>query len=266
MQTLLTLATIVLYLASFAVLLKFVLQHARGSLKPFALLYAASIVGHSLCLDGTLFHGENLHLGLFQVSSLIFCAISIISLASVLRNRPIHNLLLILIPFTAISVAVGHWSPASVDKIITGKGLVIHIVLSVLAYSLITLAAVQAVMLAVQEQQLRRHDFSGLFRYLPPLQTMEALLFEMIWLGFILLTAAIASGFVFLEDMFAQHLVHKTLLSLCAWCIFAILLFGRHQRGWRGTTATKWTVGGFLLLMLAYFGSKFVLEIILHRV
>ena len=95
---------------------------------------------------------------------------------------------------------------------------------------------------------------------------MEKLLFELIWIGFILLTLSVASGFIFLDDMFAQHLVHKTILSIIAWCIFAILLYGRHAQGWRGTTAIKLTIAGFVVLMLAYFGSKFVLEIILQRV
>ena len=70
---------------------------------------------------------------------------------------------------------------------------------------------------------------------------------------------------IFLEDIFAQHLVHKTVLSLVAWCIFAILLWGRHVLGWRGNTAVKLTLAGFVVLMLAFFGSKLVLEVILQR-
>ena len=119
--------------------------------------------------------------------------------------------------------------------------------------------------MAVQERHLRSKRFDGVFKYLPPLQTMETLLFEMIWLGFITLTVAILTGFTFLHDMFAQHLAHKTILSIIAWAIFAILLFGRHRWGWRGVTATKWTLVGFSALMLAYFGSKFVLEVILSE-
>jgi ABC-type uncharacterized transport system permease subunit len=93
---------------------------------------------------------------------------------------------------------------------------------------------------------------------------MEALLFELLWCGEILLTIAIITGFIFLDDLFAQHLVHKTVFTLLAWCIYAILLWGRHAKGWRGNTALRWTLGGFCLLMLAYFGSKFVLEVLLQ--
>jgi len=92
---------------------------------------------------------------------------------------------------------------------------------------------------------------------------MEALLFDMISLGFALLTIALATGFVFMDNMFAQNLAHKTLLSLIAWLVFAILLWGRYKFGWRGRKALVWTLAGFAVLMLAYFGSKFVVELLL---
>ena len=93
---------------------------------------------------------------------------------------------------------------------------------------------------------------------------MESLLFQMIATGFALLTLALVTGFLFLEDIFAQHLVHKTTLSIIAWFVFGILLWGRWRFGWRGQTALRWTIGGFIFLMLAYFGSKFVLELVLN--
>ena len=92
---------------------------------------------------------------------------------------------------------------------------------------------------------------------------METLLFELIWVGLALLTLAIGSGIIYLDDIFAQHLVHKSTLSIAAWLIFAMLLWGRHQWGWRSQTAVRWTLGGFATLMLGYFGSKLVLELIL---
>jgi len=120
-------------------------------------------------------------------------------------------------------------------------------------------------MLTIQEHTLKKHQFHGIAKFFPPLQTMETLLFQVLFIGFALLSIAIASGFVFLEDMFAQHLAHKTILSLVAWLIFAILTYGRLAKGWRGSTAARLTIGGFIVLMLAYFGSKFVLEILLQR-
>ncbi|MES2606196.1 MAG: cytochrome c biogenesis protein CcsA, partial [Pseudomonadota bacterium] len=91
-------------------------------------------------------------------------------------------------------------------------------------------------------------------------------LFDIIKAGFIGLLAVIISGFLFMDDMFAQHLVHKTALTIVSWCVFGILLWGRYQQGWRGKVALRWTMSGFAVLILAYFGSKFVLEILLDRV
>jgi len=117
--------------------------------------------------------------------------------------------------------------------------------------------------LSVQNSFLHKHQPGGLIRLLPPLKTMETLLFDAIIIGFICLSLSLVSGMIFLENMFAQHLAHKTILSILAWLVFAILLAGRWLAGWRGRTAIRWTLGGFISLMLAYFGSKFVLEVIL---
>jgi ABC-type uncharacterized transport system permease subunit len=140
-----------------------------------------------------------------------------------------------------------------------------HILLSILAYSVLSIGALQAVLLAVQEKHLREKRPGGFIRALPPLQTMETLLFRMIGAGFILLSLALVSGALFVQDLFAQHLVHKTVLSIVAWAVFAILLWGRQRFGWRGRTAIRWTLSGFFSLMLAYFGSKWVLEVVLGR-
>jgi len=138
-----------------------------------------------------------------------------------------------------------------------------HVVLSLLAFSLLAIAAFQAALLAIQDHYLRLRRPGGFVRALPPLETMERLLFRIIALGFIFLTAALLLGWVALEDLFAQHLVHKTALSLVAWAVFGILLWGRWYFGWRGRTAVRWTTGGLTVLLLAYFGSKLVLELIL---
>ncbi|MCY4045599.1 MAG: cytochrome c biogenesis protein CcsA, partial [Cellvibrionales bacterium] len=140
-----------------------------------------------------------------------------------------------------------------------------HIVLSILAYSLLTIGATQAIILAIQEHLLKKHALKGLFQYLPPLQTMDKLLFEIILYGFVFLTLSIISGFFFLDNMFSKHFIHKTVISLLAWAIFALLIGGHTAYGWRGITAAKLTLFGFAFLMLAYFGSKFALEIILQR-
>src|SRR5690606_13545096 len=124
-----------------------------------------------------------------------------------------------------------------------------HVYSSMLAYSVLAIAAFQAVLVAMQDYRLRHRHPGGFVRLLPPLQAMEDVLFQMLRLGFVLLTVALATGFLFLENMFAQHLVHKTVLSMLAWVVFGVLLAGHWRFGWRGQTAIRWTVGGFIVLM-----------------
>ena len=147
-----------------------------------------------------------------------------------------------------------------------GSGIVAHILLSVAAYGLLTVAAFQAALLSFGDYELKHRNLGVLHR-LPPLQTMESLMFELIWSGLIFLSLSIVTGFVFLEAGLSQDgLVHHTVITLAAWIVFAILLWGRYQLGWRGAVASRWTIAGFALLVLGYFGSKLVLEVILGRV
>ncbi len=138
-----------------------------------------------------------------------------------------------------------------------------HIMISVIAYSLIMLSALQAIALAYQDHSIRSHHPGGFIRFLPPLHDMETLLFQMLGFGFIFLSTSLISGFFFMQDLFAQHLVHKTVFSIIGWTILAILLFGRFKFGWRGKIAIRWTLTAFVFIMLAYFGSKLVIEFIL---
>lgn len=142
-----------------------------------------------------------------------------------------------------------------------------HFLVAMLAYSLFALAALHAILMAIAEKQLHRGRLTPFFASLPPLLTMEALLFRIIHLAFGLLTLTLLTGFLFAETMFgrAWRFDHKTVFALISWLIFAFLVAGRHWRGWRGRTALRFTLAGFLLLMLAYVGSRFVLEVLLGR-
>jgi ABC-type uncharacterized transport system permease subunit len=141
----------------------------------------------------------------------------------------------------------------------------LHAWCALLAYATLAIAALLALMLSAQERALRRHEFHGWLRALPPLTELEVLLFRTIAVGFILLTATLLTGVVFVENLFAQHLVHKTVLSVLSWLLFGGLLLGRWRYGWRGAVAVRWTLAAMVLLVLAFFGSKFVLELVLHR-
>ena len=144
-------------------------------------------------------------------------------------------------------------------------GTAVHMVSSVLAFGLLSIAGVYALFVFFIDHFLRRHHLNPLVRSLPPLEVLETLLFRLIAAGFALLTVSLGSGMVFINDIFAQHLVHKTILSLLAWLVFGILLWGRWRYGWRGSVAIRLTVAGIVLLLLSYFGSKFVLETLLGK-
>lgn len=140
-----------------------------------------------------------------------------------------------------------------------------HLVVSFLAYGLLAVAALHAVMMTLLEKQL--HRGSSLQNGAPPLLTLEAMLFRTIGVGFALLTLAVFSGVFFSEELFGTPLQfsHKIVLALLSWLVFGGLLVGRHFRGWRGRTALYWTITGFTLLLLAYLGTQFVLEVVLRR-
>lgn len=263
MALLFTVLTVLAYLASFGFLLACIKKQQRAT-PLFALSFGAALCFHAIANWHSVFLDQQLNLSIINASSVVFFAIGVIALSNILRHQALENLVLVVIPFTALSAFLSYNFGTINSKLIEGSGLISHIILSILAYSFITIAALQASLLGIMEGQLRKHQFNGIFRYLPPLQTMETLLFEMIWLGFVTLSIAIITGFSFLSDMFAQHLAHKTILSILAWAVFAVLLFGRHRYGWRGLIAIRYTLAGFFILMLAYFGTKLVLEVILQ--
>ncbi len=232
-------------------------------------------LGILLCVIGLLFHAlvlyldgysdRGVNLGFFNAFSLVTWTILLLLLFSAL-NKPVEMLGIPLLPVAALILVIGQIYPSNyLLRPDTHWGLVVHVAISVIAYSVLALASIHALALAIQDHQLHNRHPGGLIRMLPPLQTMEQLLFEMIALGFLLLTLALLSGFFFLEDMFRQHVAHKTTLSLIAWVVFGTLLLGRFRYGWRGKTAIIWTLSGFVVLMLAYFGSKLVIELLLGR-
>ncbi|KAA6184939.1 cytochrome C biogenesis protein [Thiohalocapsa marina] len=262
-------ASILSYLGSAGVIGWRLFAHAdsqRGPARGVTLgLGFVGLALHTWLLYAAIFSHAGLNLAFFNALSLASWTVVASLLISSL-SKPIENLGIVIMPLAAITVLLDLLYP-SVSFMGEGVSwmLKLHVLLSMLAYSLLTLASVQALLLAVQDHYLRKRRPNGFIRTLPPLMTMEALLFEMIGIGFILLTLALLSGFAFLENMFAQHLVHKTVLSVVAWMVFGGLLLGRRIWGWRGRKAIAWTLSGFAILILAYFGSKLVLELLLHR-
>ncbi|HEV8695940.1 MAG TPA: cytochrome c biogenesis protein CcsA [Lysobacter sp.] len=167
-------------------------------------------------------------------------------------------------PLAALTLASYHgYGHVRVD--VLDWRLQLHAWFALLAYATLAIAALLAVMLWLQERALRKREFHIWLRALPPLVELETLLFRTIAVGFVLLTATLLTGVLFVENLLAQHLIHKTVLSVLSWLLFGGLLTGRWRYGWRGTTAVRWTLTAMALLVLAFFGSKFVLELILAR-
>ncbi|WP_221796017.1 cytochrome C assembly family protein [Oceanobacter mangrovi] len=199
----------------------------------------------------------------FDIGSVIGWVITLLLLFSSLK-KPVENLFVGLFPMIMAVLLTAALTKQYVSLDHLSYGLVWHILLSILAYAVFVIAAVQSVLLYLQDRHLRQHKTHGLIQALPPLQTMDLLLFEMIWLGEILLTLAFAIGWPSVVDLKEQHLIHKVVFATIGWTVFAVLLFGRYRYGWRGVTASRWTLTGTAFLILSYFGSKFVLEFLLH--
>jgi len=223
-----------------------------------------ALAGHGFVLYHQIDLASGLNLGFFNAVSFISWVIALLLVLAALF-RPVENLGIAVFPLAAIALLMDHFFHSAHILPHSETGVELHVVISVTAYGLLSLAAVQAILMAIQDRQLHHQRPGGFIRALPPLQTMESLLFQMITLGFFLQSLALVSGFMFTEDLFAQHLAHKTVLSIVAWLVYATLLWGRWRHGWRGKTAIRWTMWGFVSLLLAYFGSKLVLELILRK-
>lgn len=209
---------------------------------------------------------QYLDFSLLNAGVLITLFITVIWLFAAL-DKPVEKLGIGILPLTALFLGLDIVVPQAAHPLTQHSWpMIVHILSSIIAFSLLTMAAFQAILLVIQEQQLRSHQPLRLMLALPSLQHMETFMFQMVTAGLACLTLSLLSGFGFIEHLFAQHLAHKTILSICAWLIFSGLLWGRMRYGWRGKTAAKWLLTGFVLLLLAYFGSKFVLEIVLQRV
>lgn len=261
--SLLLILTISLYLASAYLIYdrnsghqQLAFNHQRWvSLTPFLIAVAL----HSIILKHQIYLPQGMNLGFFTSASLIswFVCIQLL-IASI--TKKVETLGIVMLPFCALIIfldlLIG--SPQIIANI--HLGIQTHIMISVLAYSLLTLGALQALALAHQDNAIKNHHPGGLVKHLPPIHDMEGLLFQILGFALLFLSAALISGFFFLDDLFAQHLAHKTVLSIVSWLLLLILLFGRYLFGWRGKTAIRWTLSSFTFILLAYFGSKFVLE------
>ncbi|SFV81653.1 CcsA-related protein [hydrothermal vent metagenome] len=256
---LLSYLAIVAYLAAALLLARYFtkdeIQHRHQ--QTTSLLISFAIIAQALNFTD-FWTSEGVVFGLANSASFIAWLIAILLFLSSI-SKPVHVLGILVYPFVAITLIFSISFPDATGKVIP-LSIASHVFLSITAYALLALAVCQSILLKIQEQHLHAHEINGFINKLPPLQTMERLLFQSLRIGFYLLTLSLITGFIFIDDFFAQHLMHKTILSLVAWVIFAALIFGRKLFGWRGKQAIIATQVGFGVLVIAYFGSKFVLE------
>lgn len=230
-------------------------------------LAGAAVAAHLIFASLTLFQAGSLHLGVLTILSALFA----LTLAGRLwfLKLPFPKWIDAALAFMALILVLlqGFLPNSPPFRHVSSWAFNLHIFIAVLAYVVLALAALLSTAIWVADRRLHQKPSSRLVQSLPPLLTLEKRLFALLWSGFVLLSITLLTGVAFSEQLFgrAAPLTHKTIFSIIAWLVFATLLTGRARYGWRGRTAITWTLAGFGLLVLAYIGSKFVLEIVLHR-
>lgn len=265
MTTILALVSVFANLAGTLAVWKHLQQNNSALLPILRISWGVAIVVHAILLLQQIFTNNGVNLSFTLALSAALWLVSAIVYLSALR-KPLLNIGLFVLPLSAIMI-IASWLFPELTRlpVQTGTGIGLHILSSLLAYALLMIAAIQAIVLKYQHQRLHGQQPLGFFKHLPAIEDMENLLFQIIAAGVLLLSLSLLTGYVHVDSLFAREQLHKTVLSIIAWLVFAILLIGRWSLGWRGPTAVRWTLWGFSLLALAYFGSKLVREIILHR-
>ena len=230
----------------------------------FVITWVLAIIAHAYTVQASLLVDGGVDLSFFNSLSLSMLLLSTVFLA-VCFSQPLMTLGLIIFPLAATSIVLEYININGQSTINVNPGMQIHIISSLLAYTFLNLAFIQALAIYIQDWRLKHSSLLGYLGKLPPLIAMENFLFILLVIGVFLLSLGLATGWLYHEDLFAQHLVHKTVLSIIAWIFFVIVLSGHILWGWRGKLVWKTVFSGFLFLLLAYFGSKFALELILNR-
>jgi ABC-type uncharacterized transport system permease subunit len=235
-------------------------------LKLHTAMITLGLVIHAWLLYQAIF-ANGFNLGFFNVLSAISWLTVLIYWVADLKHQ-LTNLQAFVLPPAAIFALLpafneaNHFLPAAESPLFLA-----HIAIALLAYSLFTFATLHALLMTIAERSLHNKPTLIKLPSFPPLMVMETLLFRIIGLGFVLLTITLISGMFFSELIFAKPMQfnHKSVFSIASWLIYGGLLFGRYQYGWRGLKAIRWTLAGFVLLLLAYVGSKFILQVLLGR-
>jgi ABC-type uncharacterized transport system permease subunit len=236
-------------------------------LEPIAwILILVAIMGHSDVIVRMMRLNGPFSIGLLEATSLLAWTLAVLAcLVSIDKHNRVLGAILMLSAAVGSAVGTALGRGGSYTEATGGWELTAHILLSMAAAALLFAAAVTAILLVFLDRRLRTRRVADLSSGLPPLDALEKIMFRLVAAGFGFLTLGLITGFVFVTNLFTQNLVQKTVLSLIAWLIFGVLLIGRLRFGWRGKSAVRWTLSGFAILAVAYFGVKFVLEYLFGR-
>jgi ABC-type uncharacterized transport system permease subunit len=257
--------SIILFLLYGASAWVMLLSARKPRLEPVAwFLILVAIIGHSDAIMRMMRLNGRFSLGLLEAMSLLGWTLAVLAcLISIDKQNRVLGALLML--SAAVGAAMTGAGRGYAEASTAGWELTAHILLSMGAAALLFAAAVTGILLVFLDRRLRTRRLANLPSALPPLDALEKVMFRLIAAGFALLTLALMTGFIFVTNLFTQNLVQKTVLSLIAWLLFGVLLIGRLAAGWRGRSAVRWTLSGFGILAVAYFGVKFVLEYLFGR-
>ena len=241
---------------------------SRAELRLDMVLVPVALVLHGMLLYRRIVVPDGLDLGVANaVSMLVWLTVAIYWLGG-LAFQGLSSIIGLMAPVALVAALLQ--AAMQTRHVVSYHGdplFTLHFVIAMLAYSLFTVATVHALVMLAEEKWLHRGTLPPFLKELPPLMQMEALLFRILLAAFVLLTLTVVSGVFFSEQLFGKPFTftHKVVFGIVSWVIFGALLVGRFVRGWRGRTAVRLVLAGFTMLLLAYVGSKFVLEVILHR-
>ena len=221
------------------------------------LLLLIACISHAYILKDY-WQGDGIFFGLVTSTNFISWVVATLLFLTSL-TKPVHVIGILVYPLTAVSVILLLLFPDTNSKLVS-ISIASHVFLSVGAYALLSIAVAQSILLKIQERLLHDHNINTFIDKLPPLQTMEDFFFQTLKMGCILLTLSLASGFIFVDEFFEQNLSYKTFLSVIAWGAFVGIVVGHKMFGWRGRNAILATQIAFSVMVLAYFGTKLVLE------
>ena len=241
MSSILKYSTLFFYALTFLVLL--MRSHGATNSTPtdkrglMLAFWAIACLLHAVHLYPRIITAQGLNLSFYYaISFLLFIILTLVLILSLKKRREFLGLFLL--PIVMAGIVLTILKPEVKVATDSLRGIQLHIVFSLFAFSVLAISTIQSILLFNQDRQLRNAEFKGITRSLPPLHETEKFLFQTITIGFILLSVALLTGFIFLENMFQQHIAHKTILSILAWVLFAVLLWGRWKFGWRGRMAT----------------------------